>query len=219
MSLTSYRAAPPRVILSGRGLPGLFVLPVLGCLRILRSGGAAPPRVTEATSLSSSCDPEVASSGFGEAKVPFEYFLILQRQWAALRAARCLVRSLPGCNRLVRMISFAFCRPGSDLLSRALRQSTISAGAFHGRVRNGIGCSRSAITTRSAKRTLFEKLLSFGAVRRAVAPRAQVMRTIKPIELLVPVNFMRCRTSIPGLSTWSSSTALREYSFQGGFPA
>ena len=42
---------------------------------------------------------------------------------------------------------------------------------------------------------------------------AQGMRTIKPIELLVPVNFMRCRTSIPGLSTWSSSTALREYSF------
>jgi hypothetical protein len=48
---------------------------------------------------------------------------------------------------------------------------------------------------------------------------AQGMRTIKPIELLVPVNFMRCRTSIPGLSTWSSSTALREYSFRGGFPA
>ena len=47
----------------------------------------------------------------------------------------------------------AFCRPGSDLLSRVLRRSTISAGAFHGRVRNGIGCSRSAITTRSAKRT------------------------------------------------------------------
>ena len=52
----------------------------------------------------------------------------------------------------------AFGRPGSDLLSRVLRRSTIGAGAFHGRVRNGIGCSRSAITTRSAKRTLFEKL-------------------------------------------------------------
>ena len=45
----------------------------------------------------------------------------------------------------------AFCRPGGDLLSRVLRRSTISAGAFHGRVRNGIGCSRSAMTTRSAK--------------------------------------------------------------------
>ena len=45
------------------------------------------------------------------------------------------------------------------------------------------------------------------------------MRMIKPIELLVPVSFMRCRTSTPGLSTWSSSTTLREYSFRGGFPA
>jgi hypothetical protein len=42
-------------------------------------------------------------------------------------------------------------RPGSDLLSRVLRRSTIGAGVFHGRVRNGIGCSHPAITTRSAK--------------------------------------------------------------------
>ena len=34
----------------------------------------------------------------------------------------------------------AICRPGGDLLSRVLRRSTIGAGAFHGRVRNGIGC-------------------------------------------------------------------------------
>ena len=30
--------------------------------------------------------------------------------------------------------------PGGDLLSRALRHSTMGAGGFHGRVRNGIGC-------------------------------------------------------------------------------
>ena len=51
----------------------------------------------------------------------------------------------------VAMFLHALGRHGSDLLSRVLRRSTISAGAFHGRVRNGIGCSRSAITTRSAK--------------------------------------------------------------------
>ena len=34
---------------------------------------------------------------------------------------------------------FGFARPGSDLLSRALRRSTIGAEGFHGRVRNGIG--------------------------------------------------------------------------------
>ena len=31
-------------------------------------------------------------------------------------------------------------RPGGDLLSRALRRSTIGAAGFHGRVRDGIGC-------------------------------------------------------------------------------
>jgi hypothetical protein len=31
-------------------------------------------------------------------------------------------------------------RPGADLLSRALRHSTMGAGGFHGRVRDGIGC-------------------------------------------------------------------------------
>ena len=40
-----------------------------------------------------------------------------------------------------------FRRPGSDLLSRALRQSTIGAAEFHGRVRNGIGWGICAITT------------------------------------------------------------------------
>lgn len=35
------------------------------------------------------------------------------------------------------------------------------------------------------------------------------MRAIKPIELLVPVSSMRCRTYTPGLSTWWSTTALK----------
>ena len=68
-------------------------------------------------------------------------------------------------NRKEKISQRALGRPGSDLLSRVLRRSTISAGAFHGRVRNGIGCSRSAITTRSAKRTLFEKLEAFACFR------------------------------------------------------
>ena len=39
------------------------------------------------------------------------------------------------------------------------------------------------------------------------------------IERLVPVSFMHCCTSTPGLSTWSSSTALiGNTRFQGGFP-
>ena len=46
----------------------------------------------------------------------------------------------------------AFGRPGNDLLSRALRHSTIGAKGLHGRVRNGIGCGPLAIATRSSKR-------------------------------------------------------------------
>ena len=41
-------------------------------------------------------------------------------------------------------------RPGGDLLSRALRHSTMGAGAFHVRVRDGIGCRFPAIATRSS---------------------------------------------------------------------
>src|SRR4029077_19756575 len=48
--------------------------------------------------------------------------------------------------------TFALGRPGSDLLSRALRHSTIGAESFHGRVRNGIGGSPLAKATRSSKR-------------------------------------------------------------------
>ncbi len=38
--------------------------------------------------------------------------------------------------------------PGNDLLFHFLRQSTIGANSFHGRVRDGIGCLSVAIVTR-----------------------------------------------------------------------
>src|ERR1700722_14795888 len=44
------------------------------------------------------------------------------------------------------------CRPGGDLLSRALRRSTIGPGRLNDRVRNGIGWGPSGIATRSTKR-------------------------------------------------------------------
>ena len=44
-----------------------------------------------------------------------------------------------------------FRRLGDDLLSRALRQSTIGAKTFHYRVREGIGCFILAIATKSSK--------------------------------------------------------------------
>lgn len=44
-----------------------------------------------------------------------------------------------------------FGRPGGDLLSHALRRSTMGAEGFHGRVRDGIGWDTLARTTRSSK--------------------------------------------------------------------
>ena len=43
---------------------------------------------------------------------------------------------------------FPIGRPGGDRLSRVLRRSTMGAEAFHGRVRDGIGCFARAMTTR-----------------------------------------------------------------------
>jgi hypothetical protein len=101
--------------------------------------------------------------------------VVLQKQKAALRRpVECLCMSLRRyvCFRMASLheslsflgahaLNVAFGRPGSDLLSRVLRRSTIGAGAFHGRVRNGIGCSHPAVTTRSAKRNVHEKLEVF----------------------------------------------------------
>lgn len=51
------------------------------------------------------------------------------------------------------------------------------------------------------------------------AQRTWIMRAIKPIERLVPVSSTRRRAYTPGLSTWSSSTALiGSTRFKGGFP-
>ena len=57
-------------------------------------------------------------------------------------------------NKNLKVTNFTFCRPGNVLLSHALRQSTIGAGALNVRVRNGIVCYLSAKTTRSTKREI-----------------------------------------------------------------
>jgi hypothetical protein len=50
-------------------------------------------------------------------------------------------------------------RPGGDLLSRALRRSTMGAGGFHVRVRDGIGCRLPAKATRSSNTAPRDPLL------------------------------------------------------------
>ena len=109
----------------------------------LTSYRAAPPRVT--------CIPRSSHSHFqGNSS----------RQIQEIRQYKSPLTAAPTCRlkgaEKKRRIHFAICRPGSDLLSHVLRRSTIGAEAFHGRVRNGIGCSHLAITTRSAKRKIRE---------------------------------------------------------------
>jgi hypothetical protein len=117
--------------------------------------------------------------------------------------------------------------PGDDLLSRVLRRSTIGAGAFDGRVRDGIGSSRFARATRPAKGGGSMGLVgrwrrgTEEAEQRTVSPsvfaicfrRRFVIRIederIKSNERLVPVSFTRRRASTSGLSTWWSTTALK----------
>ncbi len=60
-------------------------------------------------------------------------------------------------------------RPGSDLLSRVLRQSTIGAGAFHGRVRNGIGVQPLRHNHQVGEEHKYEKLVVFRADNKTIS--------------------------------------------------
>ena len=111
-------------------------------------------------------------------------------------------------------------RLGSVLLSHALRRSTIGAEEFNGRVRNGIGFWAPRYNHQAGEtRGLSDLAGHFPAGIPSSSERAWVMRVIKSIELLGPVSFIHCCTSTPGLSTWSSSTALMgRTGFEEGFP-
>ena len=112
-------------------------------------------------------------------------------------------------------------RPGSDRRSQGLGHSTIGAEEFNGRVRDGIGFKLLARTTRPAKDKdtkqavwSFISWLShedhiFVSATGLAGLWTLKMRAIKPIERLVPVSYMRCRTYTPGLSTWWSTTVLK----------
>ena len=110
-------------------------------------------------------------------------------------------------------------RPGGDRLSRVLRHSTMGAGVFDGRVRDGIGswAHRSGhqagaaqvwVCSASGDRQPVECRWSW-IVMVFLLIRTRIMRAIKPVGRLVPVSSTRCRACTPGLSTWSSSTALK----------
>ena len=134
------------------------------------------------------------------------------------------ISKLPLARRHSRVVivkeAFVLGRSGNDLLSRVLRHSTIGAEEFNGRVRDGIGFRLLAQITGPAKDKRMAsrskaKILGLDPRTQRVSlslsdhGRTRTMRAIKPIEQLVPVSSTRYRAYTPGLSTWSSSTALK----------
>ena len=111
----------------------------------------------------------------------------------------------------------AFGRPGGDRLSRVLRQSTIGAKVFDGRVRDGIGSCHLAKATRPAKRrtgisdqvSVTRRGLSTSPRRRPDRAEPELMCEAKGSEpgmmILAPVALLITdhRLPIPGL-VWSS---------------
>src|SRR6202035_242213 len=73
-------------------------------------------------------------------------------------------------------------RPGSDLLFQVLRLSTIGAGEFYGRVRDGIGYRLPASTTRPAK----DRVAENRSVRRRPPHKLVLQHQFPYQELLDP---------------------------------
>ena len=74
-------------------------------------------------------------------------------------------------------------RPGGDLLSHALRRSTIGAEGFHGRVRDGIGCftprhSHQAVQSRPAVAQRFQHIFSTAPATPFWGGRIQYFRVL-----------------------------------------
>ena len=99
-------------------------LSVIRCNRLSKNGGERPSK----------------RSGRGMSRGRSSH----KRKWPPLLAA------IAQSGHRVEEIS-VLGRPGSDLLFQALRLSTIGAGEFNGRVRDGIGYRLPANTTRPAK--------------------------------------------------------------------
>ena len=68
----------------------------------------------------------------------------------AYSAYSCAIFEFAGYD-IVREIKWLFIRFGGDLLSHDLSRSTIGATVLNGRVRDGIGCFTSAVTTKPNK--------------------------------------------------------------------
>ena len=99
-----------------------------------------PARTSSVRALIAAAD---AFHGIGLARLFALLSPVSRTPWAATRTRKS--------KRPPRLgAAFFFKAPGSDLLSHGLSHTTIGAGAFHCRVRDGIGWDHAAVSAREA---------------------------------------------------------------------
>jgi hypothetical protein len=163
MSLTSYRAAPPRgtgvcvgACCRGPGFVdfggGLWRCEEVLALSLAVALAVGWGRRFLARRLWGLGCPPCGLAGLGW----FGALWPVARFWARGFWARgCVVLFLLFCfKESLRCKGSLLGGPGGDLLSHALRRSTIGAEGFHGRVRDGIGWDTLAMTTRSSEQSV-----------------------------------------------------------------
>ena len=225
MSLTSYRAAPPRVncvgVMAGRAARSLgFVRPGSFCF-CGRRGAACPLVCLQAVCLRCFCHdkgPLVAARWTAfDGLLRDEKLICVLQTWQR-----------PTLPRLETKYHrrWGVSRPCSERERVQPPRNNHQVGETHIKSRSCSFVFRHAAfeaLLRKADRPTFGRPVRSEAAKPRRRQDSQdehwQMRTIKPIELLVPVSFTHCCASTPGLSTWSSSTALiGNTRFQVGFP-
>ena len=157
MSLTSYRAAPPRGEGFGSGAAGVGQLdpervPSVSSRSRRRNSLSIEARPRARTTPAGSRPGRLgAAHDLVGCPVELEAPERVGDRGSRLGDDGCTVEETKIGKRRKDELSDALGRPGSDLLSRVLRRSTIGAEGFHGRVRNGNGLGPLARTTRPAK--------------------------------------------------------------------
>ncbi len=221
MSLTSYRTAPPRV----SDVPRLFAVSFR--LVFSPSRGPADPDCRACSERATHIGPVIALGSGPRSREGISRSGPRggARKRALLRAPVIMKSGLAGsigdgrtssqATRPVRQRALSgdangpgLGRPGGDLLSHALRRSTIGAEGFHGRVRDGIGCftprhSHQAVQSRSAIALSLHRFTASSCGSFAVsqifsrllliAIEGLLLNTVLPDERRRPGPFLRSR--------------------------
>ena len=196
MSLTSYRAAPPRASVGLDRRRSRQRAQTQTAALETRHRGVIVEDVKRRVVLGRSGD-DLLSRVLRHSTIGAEEFNGRVRDGIGFFAPRSNHRTSEGQTGKGGRAStrnFAAPRSKSYLITRN------ALGPQGPQARTGVGANAPGLSFQSSSRTW-------------------IMRAIKPIERLVPVSSTRHRAYTPGLSTWSSSTALiGSTRFEVGFP-